>query len=248
MNPGATALTVIVRLANSRAHPGEQENQRHPAAARRLDVGAHFDENIREFQRDGDTDHGINGRVHAVFRWRGDQVLAADNRTDGMDAARLILEKRAGDALPNVVDGQGFFLRAAGNAARWFHAIEQSRIAKLQQGRVETRSEFRLPLFGQCADPAGKKLGFEEAERNQLAAAGSATGAAGDAEAFALRNLGSAVNNVAAQVLQDGQNLGEIGFPRRHHSRCIETARTDVECEIDLNGCGIVHVRQYIEG
>ena len=44
----------------------------------------------------------VHPGVGAVLRWRGDQILAAGDRPLGMDRARFVVEKRAGDTLTEI--------------------------------------------------------------------------------------------------------------------------------------------------
>ena len=83
--------------------PLQGENQGNPADRCR----ARFNRvEVRDRRPDGsrqlDSFDLIHLGIGAVLGWRGDQVLAAGERPLGMDRARLVFEKGAGNALAEV--------------------------------------------------------------------------------------------------------------------------------------------------
>ena len=95
-------------------HPGKEKDERNPAARVVLDFGSNLVE--RGHQADGEGNHFslAGGWIDAVFWRRCHEILAANERANGVYGAGLINKERARNTLVVVFDGQalmGFVIR-----------------------------------------------------------------------------------------------------------------------------------------
>ena len=68
-------------------HPGEEEDERNPAADVVFELGADLVESGEELDRETNGGDFQHAGIGAVRGGRGDQVFAADERADGVDGA-----------------------------------------------------------------------------------------------------------------------------------------------------------------
>ena len=111
-----------------------------------------------------------------------------------MNGAGLILEKGTGHVLIEVVECQlarGF---GFGQPILFDHAVDEAGVGKGEKRLMKSLGQFLLARFGKAANPVAERLGLEDADGHHLAAAGAATGLAGDVEAGFAQLRGDAAN------------------------------------------------------
>ena len=217
----------VVSGAGTASAKGEEEDERNPPAGILLEALTEGVEGARNFDGQLNTGDGVNRGVAAEFRGGGDEVFAAAEGTDGMDAATLVFEKRARDASVEIVDGQLGGRLATGDPFLVEDFVDDASIAQGDEGAMESLLERGAAVVGQGADPLGEGFGFEETDGDKLTAAGTAAGSAGDGSAGGIGFLGDAGDDCVLQVLQDGEELGEGGRPGGNGGADVEKSVSD---------------------
>lgn len=152
-----------------------------------------------------------------------------------MDAARFVAEEGAGHSGGEIVEGEAWGLRRVFVPEGGVHAFQKAFFAEGNEGGMEAGFELLLLVGGEGADPGGEGFGFEDAERDELAAAGSAAGAAGDLVAFGVNDLDGGIDDVAGEGLEGGKELDEGDVAAGNGERGLEAAGADGEGEVDLD-------------
>ena len=164
-------------------HPGEEEDERNPAADVVFELGADLVESGEELDRETNGGDFQHAGIGAVRGGRGDQVFAADERADGVDGAGLIDQERAGDALVEIVNAHllvDFCVVAPVFLAHIDQAIEDAAGGKSEQRLVKAIGELLLGGFRLGVNPVSECFRLKDADGDELPAACAAAGFAGD--------------------------------------------------------------------
>lgn len=214
-------------------HPGKEKEKWNPTAGTRLVFRADAVEDARKIEQQIHWSGVQSRRIVAVFRRRGHEVFAADERADGVNGARLVLKKRAGNALVEVVESQLLGGFSFDQPILIDQAVDEACLGKLEESLMEAAGEFLLAGFGEGMNPCAECLGLKDAERHHLAAACAAASLAGDLEARFAQLRGNAADERVIERLQDRQDLSEVGLAGRNDRSGCELSIANAHCEFN---------------
>ncbi len=195
----------MLRAIGFAGGPFQGVDERHYAGDFRAFAIVEVNQRGRYGGGDGDAFHFGGVEAGAVLRVGGDQIFAAARWAVGMDAATFVFQKRARDGEGEIgVGGFGHFgdlLFALGGAQR----LEDGR--RLDAGFAKSFGDEGAAFVRHGGDKGGEVQGLGFAEGDELAAAGSAAGVAGnrlsifDGARFGHRDYG------VGQRIEDGKKL-----------------------------------------